>query len=434
MGDESEVSALSAVSEEDMQQQELAENQKTVTHRNQLPKGGHKRNVSWGVYDAPSSKGSADSPSTGSVNLQQPDLTGTGGGRGGTMNGISGGGAAAPTGPLPPSLKPKRQVQRNKTVDSIISNLSPNPGHQRTNTRITLTDLTSNPLEDEAENAIIRALEAREWEHNNHPAHENLELERALHGNDAILASPVDSGEKTGILSGIPDAALQMVKEEEQESAAAAGVMAGIAAAASSNSLVDLQQESKERPSLTVSTSTAPRPPPSPTRSVTKSPKRSPVASSAGMKFEDIAAQLKNAQIGAGRARANTSTSGGTGGYLLKAAAAYKAAQSTRNLVDGSGGSRQMLHTVGSKDSSSQHLKESTPSTRLQKLESSDSDSDDDPISAGDMMVKNMNKMLGLPNKLKDEEEARKYEEEREQRRRKESDSYDVEAQQQQAP
>ena len=141
MGDESEVSALSAVSEEDLQQQELAENQKTVTHRNLLPKGGHKRNVSWGVYDAPSSKGSADSPSAGSVNLQQPDLTGTGGGRGGTMNGISGGGTA-PKGPLPPSLKPKLQVQRNKTVDSIISNLSPNPGHNRTNTRITLTDLT----------------------------------------------------------------------------------------------------------------------------------------------------------------------------------------------------------------------------------------------------------------------------------------------------
>lgn len=141
-GDESEVSALSAVSEEDMQQQELAENQKTVTHRNLLPKGSHKRNVSWGVYDVPSSKGSAGSPSTGSVDLQQPDLTGTGGGRGGTMNGISGGAAAAPTGPLPPSLKPKRQVQRNKTVDSIISNLSPNPGHNRTNTRITLTDLT----------------------------------------------------------------------------------------------------------------------------------------------------------------------------------------------------------------------------------------------------------------------------------------------------
>ena len=241
----------------------------------------------------------------------------------------------------------------------------------------------------------------------------------------------MDSAEKTGILSGIPDAALQMVMEEQQETAAAAaGVMAGIAAAASSNSLVDLQQESKERPSLTVSTSTAPRPPPSPTRSVTKSPKPSPRGFSSGMKFEDIAAQLKTAQTGAGRARANTSTSGGTGGYLLKAAAAYKAAQSTRNL-GGSGGSRQTIHTVGSKDGSSQHLKELTPSTRLQKLASSDSDSDDDPISAGDMMVKNMNKMLGLPNKLKDEEEeARKYEEERE-RRRKESDSYDVEAQQQ---
>ena len=124
-----------------MQQQELAENQKTIGHRN-LPKGGHKRNVSWGVYDAPGSKGSADSPSTGSsVNLQQPDLTGNGGGRGGAMNGNSGGGAA-PTGPLPPSLKPKYQVQRNKTVDSLISNLSPTPGHTRTNTRITLTDLT----------------------------------------------------------------------------------------------------------------------------------------------------------------------------------------------------------------------------------------------------------------------------------------------------
>ena len=146
MGDESEVSALSAVSEEDMQQQELAENQKTITHRNQLSKGAHKRNVSWGVYDAPSSKVSADSPSTGSVNLQQPDLTGNGGVRGGAMNGFIGGGAAAPTGPLPPSLKPKHQVQRNKTVDSIISNLSPNPGHNRTNTRITLTDLTVSQL------------------------------------------------------------------------------------------------------------------------------------------------------------------------------------------------------------------------------------------------------------------------------------------------
>ena len=139
MGDESEVSALSAVSEEDMQQQEVAENQKTVTHRN-LPKGAHKRNVSWGVYDAPGSKGSEDSPSSGIASLQQPDLEGTGGGRGGAMNGISG--DTAPTGPLPPSLKPKHQVQRNKTVDSIISNLSPNPGHHRTNTRITLTDLT----------------------------------------------------------------------------------------------------------------------------------------------------------------------------------------------------------------------------------------------------------------------------------------------------
>ena len=280
----------------------------------------------------------------------------------------------------------------------------------------------SNPLEDEAENAIIRALEARDWEHNNHPAHENLELERALHGQDA----PVDSAERTGILSGIPDAALQMVMEEEQETVAAAGVMAGIAAAASSNSLVELQQDSKERPSLKVSTSTAtataPRPPPSPTRSVTKSPKRSPVASSAGMKFEDLAAQLKNAQIGAGRARANTGTTVGTGGYLLKAAAAYKA------------GSRQTIHTVGSKDNSEQRLRESTPVTRLQNLASSDSDSDGDPISAGEMMVKNMNKMLGLPNRLKgEEEEARKYEEEREQRRRKESDADDIEAQQQQA-
>ena len=140
MGDESEVSALSTVSEEDMQQQELAENQKTIAHRNQLSKGAHKRNVSWGVYDAPTSRGSVDNPSTGSANLQQPDLSGNGGVRGGAMNGVSGG--VAPTGPLPPSLKPKHQVQRNKTVDSIISNLSPNPGHFRTNTRITLTDLT----------------------------------------------------------------------------------------------------------------------------------------------------------------------------------------------------------------------------------------------------------------------------------------------------
>ena len=104
----------------------------------QKPKGAHKRNVSWS-HDAP--------PSTGSVALQQPDLTGEHGGvtGGGAMNGIGGGGGGGPTGPLPPALKPKLQVQRNKTMDSLISNLSPDPrgpGHVRTNTRITLTDLT----------------------------------------------------------------------------------------------------------------------------------------------------------------------------------------------------------------------------------------------------------------------------------------------------
>eukprot|EP00561_Arcocellulus_cornucervis_P003859 CAMPEP_0185807866 /NCGR_PEP_ID=MMETSP1322-20130828/5267_1 /TAXON_ID=265543 /ORGANISM="Minutocellus polymorphus, Strain RCC2270" /LENGTH=1399 /DNA_ID=CAMNT_0028504049 /DNA_START=527 /DNA_END=4726 /DNA_ORIENTATION=+ len=423
LGDESVASAISAMSEEEMQQQQqLAENQKTVTHRNiQKPKGAHKRNVSWS-HDAP--------PSTGSVALQQPDLTGEHGGGtgGGAMNGIGGGGGGGPTGPLPPALKPKLQVQRNKTMDSLISNLSPDPrgpGHVRTNTRITLTDLTSNPLEDEAENAIIRALEAREWEQNN-PLNENLELERALQGNNVPLASVVDSAEKTGILTGISDQALKMVMEDEQEAAAAAGVMAGVAAAASSNSLVDLEDDSKGRPNLTVSTATAPKPPRSPPRS----PKRSPMASSKEMKFEDLAAQLKNAQTGVGlRGRANTSTSAGTGGYLLKAAAAYKAAQSTRDLGDGT------IQTAGSKDNTGQQLDQSTPSTRLKQLNSSDSDSDNDPISAGDMMVKNMNKMLGLPNSHKnEEEEARKYQEEREQRLRKESDSYDVEAQQPPSP
>ena len=146
LGDESVASAISAMSEEEMQQQQqqqLAENQKTVTHRNiQKPKGAHKRNVSWS-HDAP--------PSTGSVALQQPDLTGEHGGGtgGGAMNGIGGGGGGGggggPTGPHPPALKPKLQVQRNKTMDSLISNLSPDPrgpGHVRTNTRITLTDLT----------------------------------------------------------------------------------------------------------------------------------------------------------------------------------------------------------------------------------------------------------------------------------------------------
>ena len=127
-GDESEVSAISAASEEDVQQQ-LAENQKTVTHRNvQKPKGAHKRNVSWGFGNAPNSN-----------DLQQPDLTGEYGGDTG------GGATATPTGPLPPALKPKMQVQRNKTMDSLVSNLSPDPrgpGHARTNTRITLTDLT----------------------------------------------------------------------------------------------------------------------------------------------------------------------------------------------------------------------------------------------------------------------------------------------------
>ena len=165
-------------------------------------------------------------------------------------------------------------------------------------------DLQSNPLEDEAENAIIRALEAREWEQNNHPLHENLELERALQGDNAPLASAVDSAEKTGILTGISDKALEMVMENEQEAAAAAGVIAGVAAAASSNSLVDLEDDSKGRPNLTVSTATAPKPP--------RSPKRSPMASSKEMKFEDLAAQLKNAQTGVGlRGRANTSTSAG---------------------------------------------------------------------------------------------------------------------------
>jgi hypothetical protein len=132
------VSAISTASEEDMQQQQqLAENQKTVTHRNvQKPKGAHKRNVSWGFGNAPSSN-----------DLQQPDLTGEygGGTGGGAMNGIGGGGGGAPTGPLPPALKPKLQVQRHKTMDSLVSQLSPitqGPGHARTNTRITLTDLT----------------------------------------------------------------------------------------------------------------------------------------------------------------------------------------------------------------------------------------------------------------------------------------------------
>jgi len=130
MGDESEVSALSAVSEEDtQQQQQLAENQKTVTHRN-LKKATHKRNVSWGDgNNLPGRKGSADSPSSGGFNLQQPDLAGIGGG-------------VPAGGPLPPALKPQQHVQRNQTVDTLISNLTPNPGHIRTNTRITLTDLT----------------------------------------------------------------------------------------------------------------------------------------------------------------------------------------------------------------------------------------------------------------------------------------------------
>jgi len=382
----------------------------------------HKRNVSWGL-DADGNKKKSDSF------LYQPELNDDGGDVNGT------GHASTPPPPQAhPGLLPKPYQQRQKSAgaaSNASATLTPQShhqqgqGHVRQNTRITLTDITANPLEDEAENAIIRALEKRDWEdrHNN----EDLELEWALHGGDRKPHARADSA-RIGIMSGIPDAALAMV-QEEQEKEVATRVAAGVAAArtTSSNSSIGYNSAgSKSGDDVTATPTTkappSPRPPRSPKARPSPHTPHSPMSSPRGgrMKFEDIANQLKNAQAGGGAGDISpirASSDGTTGGYLLKAAAAYRNAQpSTRNLNGGGVADKQ----------------ESTPLTRLAKLkgDKNDSDSEEGPISAGDAMVKNMNIMLGLPNKnegnKKEEEDMQREEAER---RRKASDAFDEEAQ-----
>ena len=160
------MSALSAVSEEHIPTKDELASKKSIRSDRNLTKAAaaavaasHKRNVSWDLDDDGNKKSESF--------LYQPELNAQGGtddaSGSGNMNGAGINGAPPPP---PSALRPKPYQQRQRSVGTAGSNASSTqPGHVRKSTRITLTDITSNPLEDEAENAIIRALEARDWDY-----------------------------------------------------------------------------------------------------------------------------------------------------------------------------------------------------------------------------------------------------------------------------
>ena len=235
---------------------------------------------------------------------------------------------------------------------------------------LSLRDLKSNPLEDEAENAIVRAIEARERK-------DKAEGYREPAG--------------AGIFSGVSDAALRIVLEEEGGS--------------DNDGRGDAENKADSNVSTShdgASSSIGRSPPSSPMMRRRASPTK-PAAASVGSHSSSQCrahSQLPrhrtpNPSFGAGSS--TYSNRGPTNFQDL--ANQLKNAQSTRYLAeDAANKSRRDLGlTTGVRKSNFDDEEDDNKE---------DGDSDDGrELCAADAMVRNMNKMLGLPNRHADVKE-----------------------------
>ena len=237
--------------------------------------------------------------------------------------------------------------------------------HPTQQQHVSLRELKCNPLEDEAENAIVRGIEARERK------------EKAEGYQEPVGA---------GIFDGVSDEALKIVLEEEEGSS-------------DNDSGGDADNKADDNVSTShagASSSIGRSPPSSPMMRRRPFPNKS-AAASVGIgrgptNFQDLANQLKNAQSS----------------RFLAAAAANKSRRDL-GLTTGVGRSKFDDEEGDSKE---------------------DGDSDDGrELCAADAMVRNMNKMLGLPNRHVDVKEDKAVARRRVSDGNNLDDAFDIEAQ-----
>ena len=248
-----------------------------------------------------------------------------------------------------------------------------------------LADVISNPLEDEAEKSILRALEDRqEWEDNlGLNQNENQQLDRALYGEEGGGAGGAVAGidsVKLGILAGISDTALQVVIEQEKE--IQASVAAGVQAANEDNLLDRGAPLSSSIPQVVgAGDNDSARTAGSRSRVVPSTP-----AATGPSKFEDIAGALKRAQASSTLNLGAFAYAGGSNPPTSYLANAANIALGNTSVFSGTG--------TGTEEDNN-----STTRRQMQLKKN------DGPTSQADTMVKNMNQMFGLPNSIDEEHE-----------------------------
>ena len=270
--------------------------------------------------------------------------------------------------PTPPPASSLGGLQQPTLIDDDLEQqLGGGQTHPSQQQHVSLRELKCNPLEDEAENAIVRAIEARERK------------EKADGYQEPVGA---------GIFSGVSDAALKIVLEEE---------------GSSDNDSGDGDAENKKSGDDVVHVSHT-----GASSSIGRSPPSSPMMKRRPSPTESAAASVGSYSSGQSRAHSqlphhrtpNSSFGGNNNSSKNRGPANFqelanqlKTAQSSRFLAAAAANKsrRDLGLTTGARRSKFDDEEDDNKE---------DGDSDDGrELCAADAMVRNMNKMLGLPNR-----------------------------------